>query len=1093
MEFRLLGPLEVLRAGCALAVRGAKQRALLVLLLFRANEVVSRDELIEGLWGADPPDDPAHSLDVQVSRLRKTLEPDEPLVTRASGYVLEVAWEDVDGWRFEQLLEEGRNANAAGDAAGAAETLRRALALWRGRALADVAYEPFARVEIERLEDLRLAAIEERIDADLALGRHQAIVPELESLTAKHPLRERLRGQLMLALYRSGRQAESLRVYANTRRAFSVDLGLEPGQELRELEQAILRQDPSLGAAAGEPARRRRRGRIAAAILVPVAAVAGAAGVLLAHGGTQSSQAESSSQRNSVSLVSERTGNVVGQANAEVPVFDRFSAGALWNVSFAGVLKKIDPGNATTTGFVNAVPVPCGLDVGAGSVWVTDCTSPTVARFDPDHVVLLGRYPLPVSRSQPQHATETGGVAVGAGSVWVGQGSDNPSYVYRLNPRTGKVQRRIVIPEGGATAIAFGNGAVWVGGGDIGRVSRIDPRSYAVTRPARDFGPGLCCVAAGGGYVWTGVGHTLWKISQEGRVLSGTKMPATMADLRYADRAVWASAGDAGVVVRVDPTTDVPRTYRIGHVVFGVDARDGVLAVSVQSSTRDVTSGLKGRIAYVALKSDMLDSQTSTDPVGVQSFNAEQAQFHYATCAKLFNYPDAAGAAGKRLEPEVAAGWPTVKDGGRTYTFTIRPGFGFSPPSHERVTAESFRHEIERFLKQPGSGSLQTLADVVGADAYAAGRTAHVSGITAHGDRLVIRLSKSAGDLPIRLARPAFCAVPADLAIVPYGLQSPIPTAGPYYLADRSRDVFLLRPNPNYHGPRPQKLDGIVYRTGVDVGKAAEQVALDEVDYVQEQDPALSPDTAAARSAGARYRLTANNWTERLALNTRRPVFADVRVRRAVALALDRAALARRLEQGAFELPTSRLLPPNLLRSPGDPRNGTNADLRSARRLMGGRRLHVVLAAYAPATGGVYEPGVIEALGRELGAIGITVDVAPLRQGSTPAQSAAVLTRADMARTNGDPGAARDSVDYLLHLPYLPPADRAQLDRIASFLPPRRETAAAEVAARLERDAVYFAYADSATPELLSKRLGCVIDQPEYPGLDLAALCLQDS
>ena len=225
----------------------------------------------------------------------------------------------------------------------------------------------------------------------------------------------------------------------------------------------------------------------------------------------------------------------------------------------------------------------------------------------------------------------------------------------------------------------------------------------------------------------------------------------------------------------------------------------------------------------------------STDPVGVQSWNTDQVQFHYATCAKLFNYPDAAGGMGRQLMPEVAAGWPKVTNSGRTYTFEIRSGFGFSPPSHELVTAESFRHEIERLLSQPGPCILQLLADVVGARAFSLGRTAHVSGITAQGNTLVIRLLKPTGDLPTRLARPAFCAVPAELPTIPGGLPAPIPTAGPYYLSDRSRDVFVLEPNPNYHGPRPQKVDAIVYRTGIDFARAVAQVGQGEVDYVQDQ------------------------------------------------------------------------------------------------------------------------------------------------------------------------------------------------------------------------------------------------------------------
>ncbi|MEP6893653.1 MAG: ABC transporter substrate-binding protein, partial [Gaiellaceae bacterium] len=783
-------------------------------------------------------------------------------------------------------------------------------------------------------------------------------------------------------------------------------------------------------------------------------------------------------------------GKVIARAELQAPLLSRFYGGALWNLSFAGILDKIDPATARVLAFTNTVPVPCGLAAGEGSIWVTDCNSPTVVRVDPVHTVVLDRLPLPVPQAYLTDATQS--VAVGARSVWVGQGSANPSYVWRLDPRSGRVVRRYVIPEGGAETLAFGDGALWVGGGVIGRLSRIDPRTNEVTTTARDLGSWLCCVAAGGGYVWaaTTPADELWKIGVDGQVVSSSKLAAKVADVTYADGAVWVSTGHAGTVVRFDPATDATRTYRLGHDAVAAAVRNGLLAVSVQPSGRDVTTGLKGRVVHIALKEDDLD-WTSTDPLGTQSaFNADQVQFHYATCAKLYNYPDASAAAGERLVPEVAADWPAVSDGGRSYTFRIRPGFGFSPPSQERVTAESFRHEIERVLSPQAAGPWNLLADVVGANAYHEGFTAHVSGLSARGDTLVIRLVKPASDLPERLALPFFCAVPANLPTVPHGLPYPIPSAGPYYLADRSSDVFVLKQNPNYHGPRVRRLDAIVYRTGIDSGTATNQLAHGSVDYIAATDDALTPATVTARAAGPRYRLTANNWTERLALNTSRPPFADPSLRHAVAYALDRRALARALDGGEFQLPTSSLLPPNLHGSAAGPPHPLSADMPTARRLMGGRNAHVVFATDADASGTIYDHAFVRTLRMELASVGISTTVVALRQTNSPAQRAALLARADIARTGGNADDARDPVSYLLHLPYLPAADRAHLETIAALPSPRREVAAAAVAARLERNAVYVGFSNRATPELVSKRLGCIIDQPEYPGLDLAALCL---
>jgi DNA-binding SARP family transcriptional activator len=246
MEFRILGPLEVVDGGDRLALGTAKQRALLAALVLRPNEIVSTDRLIDDLWGERPPDTAAKVLQVYVSQLRKVLVEDDRLLTRAPGYLLRVSPGELDAHQFELLVDEGRRALAAGEPRQAASKLRSALALWRGPALADLAFEPFAQSEIARLEERRLAAVTERIEADLALGRHEELIAELEALVGEHPLQERPRGQLMLALYRAGRQAEALQAYEHCRRSLGEELGLDPGPALKRLERSILTQDPSL-------------------------------------------------------------------------------------------------------------------------------------------------------------------------------------------------------------------------------------------------------------------------------------------------------------------------------------------------------------------------------------------------------------------------------------------------------------------------------------------------------------------------------------------------------------------------------------------------------------------------------------------------------------------------------------------------------------------------------------------------------------------------------------------------------------------------------------------------------------------------------
>ena len=248
MLFRLLGPLEVESDGVLLPVGSRQPRALLAVLLLDANRVVSRDRLVDAVWGERPPERAANALQVYVSQLRKVLGRDR-IVTQPSGYLIRVSEGELDVDRFERLVAEARGAEPV----AAARSLRDALALWRGPPLGDLEDVPFAEAERRRLQELRLAAVEQLVDADLELGRHAELVPELESLVHEHPLRERPRGQLMLALYRAGRQAEALEVYRQGRRLLQDELGLEPGEALKQLERSILAQDPALGVAPPAP------------------------------------------------------------------------------------------------------------------------------------------------------------------------------------------------------------------------------------------------------------------------------------------------------------------------------------------------------------------------------------------------------------------------------------------------------------------------------------------------------------------------------------------------------------------------------------------------------------------------------------------------------------------------------------------------------------------------------------------------------------------------------------------------------------------------------------------------------------------------
>ncbi|HEU5213991.1 MAG TPA: BTAD domain-containing putative transcriptional regulator [Gaiellaceae bacterium] len=299
MDFRILGPLEVWDGERQLELGGPKRRAVLALLLLHANEVVGVDRLVDQLWGEKAPRNATAALHTHVSRLRKELGP-EIVARRAWGYVLRTEPGALDLERFERLVADAESLPAR----ERAEQLREALALWRGSPLQDVAFEPALARDVARLDELRLTVLENRIDADLEVGTRAGVVGELEALIAEHPLRERLRGQLILALYRSGRQAEALEVYRETRRVLSEELGLDPSPELRELERAILQHDPALqasptgGAVVAEPGvrpGRRRRIFIGASLALLLAGLGGATAYALSAHTTRAADAPTTS------------------------------------------------------------------------------------------------------------------------------------------------------------------------------------------------------------------------------------------------------------------------------------------------------------------------------------------------------------------------------------------------------------------------------------------------------------------------------------------------------------------------------------------------------------------------------------------------------------------------------------------------------------------------------------------------------------------------------------------------------------------------------------------------------------------------------
>jgi YVTN family beta-propeller protein len=563
MEFRILGPLEVWVDGAPAALGGPKQRALLAMLLLRANEVVSRDALIDGLWGELPPVSAGHTLEAYVHRLRKVLRNgaagEQVLVTRAPGYLLCVGPDELDLDRFERLVQEGRRALATGAPERAADTLRQALSLWRGPPLGDLESEPFAHVELQRIAELRQDALEERIEADLACGRHRALVPELQALVARFPLRERLRGQLMLALHRSGRQADALEAYRDARRYLVVELGLEPGAGLRAIQQAILCQDPAVEAQAEAIAAPVPRRRLRAAAVLAAIAIAPA---VLASAFIFRDQDTSGPAVRGDALVSVDSGDAAVRSAVALdsgPSAVAAGFGSLWVAEFRrNTVARVDAeGRVVQT--IRVGSGPSGIAAGAGAVWVANHLDGTLSRIDPatqEVVQTIDVSGAPVD------------VAVAGGAVWAAA-----DHVVRIDARTGKVVRMVAV-GGRPSALAVGAGSVWVSGADARTVSRVDPRTNSVAATIR-VGGGAGALAFGADRVWVAnsLDGTISRVDPAHNAVTATlEVGNGPAGIAVAGGKVWVANEFGGSLVAVDP--------RRGAIVRAVrlDGRPGPLA-----------------------------------------------------------------------------------------------------------------------------------------------------------------------------------------------------------------------------------------------------------------------------------------------------------------------------------------------------------------------------------------------------------------------------------------------------------------------------------------------------------------------------------
>lgn len=1087
LEFRILGPLQVLDDDRSLELGGARQRGVLAILVLHRGETVSVDRIVDLLWGEQPPATAVKTVQVYVSHLRKALV-DDVLVSSRGGYALAVDADRIDAFRFERLVDDGRAALSAGDPEHAAELLRAGLELWRGPPLADLAYEGFAQDAAARLEGRRLEALEVRVEADLRLGRHAELAAELEGLVREHPLRERLRAQHMLALYRSGRQADALESFREARRSLIEELGLEPGRDLRQLEQAVLAQDPAL-----DPPRSRARGRAQSTrrrgLVLIIAGAALAAAVAAVAMALSRPSTDVAVLSDSVAVIDPESSLVV----ADVPVGvqpETLAADdrSVWVANVADdTVMQIDMGKRRVVATIAPDVDVDALAAGAGSAWIADSRRGRAVRVDADLGAVGDSIPLPTSTTTGLQSGTRRAAVLSGGSLWVA--STQLAAVLRVDARKRRVTGHIDVGNDPA-GLAVADGALWVADSTDNTVHRIASTGAVTDTIPLGNGPGP--IAAGEGAIWVANSRddTVARIdpatrSPEAEIPVG-RLPSGIA---VGAGSVWVANSLSGTVSRIDPRTNrVTDTIDLGGAPHSLAFAGGHLWVSVQEAPPPPAPAGGPSVLRMLFEHD----PASTDPPAL-----DDVQLLHATCGRLMTY---AGGAGSALVPELANAPPAVSADGRVYTFHVRAGYRFSPPSGRPVTAAAFERAIER-----DSG---LLGDVAGAAAYEAGRTRGIAGVSARGDRLTIRLTRPSPTLPARLSGAfSVCAVPPNTPARPRGLER-VATAGPYYVADVApRRRLVLRRNPGYPGPRPQRFEEIEVTIGTTPGRAVAAVEAGRADYLSLVPPRwqprliarYGPGSAAASSGQQRYFSGPSPISQGYLFNPRRPLFARAEMRRAVSYAIDRRALAQHpIPEMLAARPTDQHIPPGW---PGFreaaiyPLGGP--DVPTARRLAGnGRHRGVFYTCNQPEC--LEQAEIVRG---NLAAIGIDLEIRRLSFGPLFARLANPDEPFDLSLF-GWVGITPDPVEFINDMfdfnapPIARFLDRTPLgarmrdaerltgaERIEAFAAIDRDLAAQEAPVAEAMNAV--------RTDFFSARIGCQVEHPLY-GIDLGALCVRE-
>ena len=860
--------------------------------------------------------------------------------------------------------------------------------------------------------------------------------------------------------------------------------------------KAVLRRTP------------RRRRFVAAAAAVIAAAVVGAVAFLVLRGTSAPAHPRASRDSvslgpNALSLIDARTRRVVARVGlgkqgqfGTTPWDVAFYRGSAWVL--AGGVQRLERVDLAThkVNLVVSVPWSPGsrVAVGAGSIWLTQDGGSNVMRIDAENGKVLDRFAV---------SGQGGGIAYGAGSLWLARGQG----VARVDPKSGRVLRRIALADA-VNWVVYADGAVWAASGGSGVVVRIDPVENRITATQRLRG-WLSDLAVGGGFVWASIvpDGTIFELSEQD--LSVQKTSASGPDpegISFGGGSLWITNSEAHTVSRLDPDTGARSELATGSAPSVVRYDRGLLWTGTAPAPLPLPP-VGGQELRISMPQIFIDADPSTARPTRQN-----VQLFYSTCANLLDYPDSAGADGARLRPELAAAMPKLSPDGRTYTFRVRQGIRFSPPSNELVTAATFRHTIERALspKLQAPFGLSFASDIVGVSAYRDGKAAHISGISASGNSLSITLRRPSGAFLERISMFYFCPVPLSEPVVPSGLTGPIPSLGPYYDSSITDNRTVLLRNPNYAGDRPRRSARIVYTFGTPTSRAVALTDAGKIDLLPYDfdlysplapggllDRRYGPGSSAAKRGAQRYFLEPMPVVDAVVFNTNRPLFRNARLRRAVSYALDRPALAAVVRH----VPDDQLIPPAVRGFPAGRIFPVNrSDLRTARRLAGHRRRQAVLYAATCSTGTSDLGDVLRA---DLARIGIEVSI--VHSDGCPTRYDRTTERADLlTATYGGNTLELDPEPFFHEVlatgvygsalgpgPWSNPSFRQRVDRAGALHGQPRIEAFRALDDELMRAAPIAVFASRVYGEYVSPRVGCEVLQGRYGLVDLGALCVR--